>query len=98
MDDLIVDRYFVGFLAFAFCIAVPVILEFLKCGKLNSILRFFGKISLELYVIHVLLYSTVLKLSRHRRIAVIYKNAEVSFIRRHFCCFGNSRQAVQYCL
>lgn len=60
-DDLILSRYLGIFIAFFVCFAVTFVLELFKCGILNKILSFFGKMSLELYLTHGMLYLVVLQ-------------------------------------
>lgn len=55
--DYIFVRYWELFIAYAFCIIVPVCLEFFNLKKLYKIFTFFGNISLELYLIHIYLYN-----------------------------------------
>ncbi len=59
-DDLILSRYLGIFIAFFVCFAVAFVLELCKCNLLKKILSFFGKISLELYLTHGMLYIIVL--------------------------------------
>ena len=60
-DDLILNRYLGIFIAFFVCFAVAFVLELLRCNLINKILSFFGKISLELYLTHCMLYLVVLQ-------------------------------------
>ncbi len=55
--DYIFVRYWELFIAYAFCILVPVCLEFINLKIINKIFAFFGGISLELYLIHIYLYN-----------------------------------------
>ena len=60
-DDLILNRYLGIFIAFFVCFAVAFVLELLRCNLINKILSFFGKMSLELYLTHGMLYLVVLQ-------------------------------------
>ena len=55
-NDLILSRYLGIFIAFFICFAVTFVLEMLNCKFINKILSFFGKMSLELYMTHGILY------------------------------------------
>ena len=60
-DDLILNRYLGIFIAFFVCFAVTFVLELLNWKFLNKLLSFFGKMSLELYLTHGMLYLVVLQ-------------------------------------
>ena len=60
-NDLILSRYLGIFIAFFVCFAVTFVLELLNWKFLNKLLSFFGKISLELYLTHCMLYLVVLQ-------------------------------------
>ncbi len=64
-NSLLLNRYLGIFLAFTLCFSVVIFLEKLSKAKLifnpvKKALRFFGEISLELYMTHVMLYNAVL--------------------------------------
>lgn len=59
-DDIILSRYLGIFIALFVCFAVAFVLELCKCNLLNKILAFFGKMSLELYLTHCMIYTVVL--------------------------------------
>ena len=64
-DDIVFHRYLGFFASFLICFAAVFVLETVKNIKqiskpLKGLLSFFGKMSLEIYITHVLMYNVVL--------------------------------------
>lgn len=59
-DDHILHRYLGMFTALFICFAVVAVFEILNISPIRKVFSFFGKISLEVYMLHCMLYQVVL--------------------------------------
>lgn len=60
---IIIKRYSGFFVAYSFCIIIPCLLELVNSCRLNSILYYFGEISMEIYLIDTMLFIAIIELS-----------------------------------